>query len=82
VEHGPPHTWLLGTNQGQQVCAWILQECRSFYAEFFQRWPHTVCYSAVHNVTHHRWLEWMDYACNGEVQWGAYGLPFYEYERK
>lgn len=79
---GPPHTWLLGTNQGQRDCYWILQECREFYREFFQRWPHTVCYSAVHNTAHHRWLEWMDYVNNGEVQWGAYGLPFYEFERK
>lgn len=76
---GPPTTWLLGTNSVEQDAAWLLLECRPFYLEFFSWWPHTVCYSAPHNVTHHKWLLWMGYRLAKVTPWGDAGLPFHEY---
>ena len=75
-------TWLLGTNQGQQDCGWILQECREHYTAFFKRWPKTVCYSDPSNHVHHRWLGWMGYHEVAHVKWGAYGAEFIEFRKE
>lgn len=77
-----PTVWLLGTNQGQRDCGWILHECRSFVAEFFQRWPHTVCYSAPDNTVHHRWLQWMGFRFMRARQWGPFHHTFLEFRRE
>lgn len=82
VTEPEPTVWLLGTNQGQRDCAWILHECREFYTEFFQRWPSTVCYTAPENVVHHRWLRWMGFKFVQAAPRGDFAKPFYEYRKE
>jgi hypothetical protein len=77
-----PTTWMLGTNQGQVDCGWMLGMAREFYGDFFTRWPNTVCYSAPENAVHHRWLEWMRYRLIKATPWGPFGKLFYEYRKE
>lgn len=77
-----PVTWLLGTNRAQQDAWFLMAGSAGFVAEFFKRWPSTVCYSAPENTVHHRWLGWLGYTKARALPWGDHQAEFYEFIRE
>lgn len=75
-------TWLLASDIGQRDAWWLMGAMQEFTDGLFKRWPRTVCYSAVENTVHHRWLEWLQYKRTRSLPWGPYHHEFIEYIRE
>lgn len=50
--------------------------------EFWDRWPDVHCNSHIHNVVHHRWLDWLGFERGTWVRpWGVKGEHFIYFRR-
>lgn len=80
-EDGRVLTWMVVAEGVEEWGLALMKDYKDYLDAFFQRWPHTECYSDSRNVLHHMWLQYLGYELIDEVGWGPHGFPFLHFKR-
>ena len=75
--------WLLASDALKHRSTQFLRESKKYIDTLHEEANADLLWNLTdkRNVVHHKWLRWCGFSFIREVQWGPFGMPFYEFGR-